>query len=70
MSESRTPQRLFKTGSSYIRESPHTQGLSVQQVQALLQPVYPELAHATTRETLQEDGTLLVEFTPVVGRKG
>lgn len=65
-----TPRRIFKTGSTIITEAPEMRGLSINQVQEVLKHTYPELAHATVRETTQSDGTLLIEFLPAVGRKG
>jgi hypothetical protein len=64
------PVRLFKTGSTLISESADMHRLSITEVRQRLQHIYPEVAHATIRETPQADGTLLVEFLPVAGRKG
>lgn len=65
-----TQARIFKTGSTLITESPEMQDLSIAQVQDLLKHTYPELAHATLRETPQPDGTLLIEWLSQPGRKG
>ncbi len=62
--------RLFKTGATLITETAEMRALSVSQVQALLKHSYPELAHATVRETPQSDGTMLVEWLPAAGKKG
>ena len=64
------PNRIFKTGSTLITESPEMKDLSISQVQDLLKHSYPELAHATVRETPQPDGTLLIEWLPIAGKKG
>ena len=64
------PRRIFKTGSTIISESPELHGLDNESIRNLLKHSYPEVANATIRETPQTDGTLLVEFLPVPGRKG
>ena len=64
------PRRIFKTGSTIISEAPEMRELSNDAVKNLLKHSYPEVANATIRETQQNDGTLLVEFLPVPGRKG
>jgi hypothetical protein len=62
-------QRLFKIGSNRIAEDAATATLSNEQVRDLLKAAYPEVAHATIRETMTGD-TKLVEFLPQPGRKG
>jgi hypothetical protein len=64
------PRRIFKTGNTIISEAPEMRELSNDAVKNLLKHSYPEVANATIRETPQNDGTLLVEFLPVPGRKG
>ncbi len=64
------PTRIFKTGATRIVEDESLRGLSVEEVRGILKRTYPELAHATVRETTQADGTLLVEFWAQAGRKG
>jgi hypothetical protein len=64
------PRRIFKTGSTIISEAPEMRELSAESIRNLLKHSYPEVANATIRETPQNDGTLLVEFLPVPGRKG
>jgi hypothetical protein len=64
------PRRIFKTGSTIISEAPEMRELSAESIRNLLKHTYPEVANATIRETPQTDGTLLVEFLPVPGRKG
>ena len=64
------PRRIFKTGSTIISEASELRGLDNESIRNLLKHSYPEVANATIRETPQNDGTLLVEFLPVPGRKG
>ena len=68
--ETEVPRRVFKTGSTIISEAPEMRELSTESIRNLLKHTYPEVANATIRETPQPDGTLLVEFLPVPGRKG
>jgi PRTRC genetic system protein C len=70
MSNTNQPNRLFKTGATVITESPEMRDLSLEQVRQLLKASYPEIAHATVRETPLEDGILLIEFLAQAGRKG
>ena len=65
-----TPQRIFKIGSTRIVEDESTAQLSNEQVKNLLKRSYPEIANATIRETTLDDGTTLVSFSAVPGRKG
>mgnify|MGYP006285266625 CR=1 FL=1 len=65
-----TPQRIFKIGSTRIVEDESTAALTNEQVRDLLKRRYPEIANATVRETTLEDGTTLVSFNAVPGRKG
>jgi hypothetical protein len=69
MSE-QNPTRIFKTGSTLITEAPEMRDLSNDEIKNLLKHSYPEVANATIRETPQADGTLLIEYLPLVGRKG
>lgn len=62
--------RIFKTGATRIVEDESMANLSNEEVRAILQRSYPEVAHATIRERTLEDGTTLVEFLPRAGRKG
>jgi PRTRC genetic system protein C len=62
--------RIFKSGATRIVEDPSMSELSNEQVRDLLKTTYPEIANATIRESQLEDGTRLVEFLPVPGRKG
>jgi hypothetical protein len=70
MSENNTLTRIFKTGTTIIAEDDTLRSLSDDDVKALLQRTYPEIAHATVRETVQEDGTRLIEYIARAGRKG
>ncbi|KAB2867411.1 MAG: hypothetical protein F9K46_00400 [Anaerolineae bacterium] len=71
MPDQTTPTaRIFKTGATRIVEDESMRGLSVEDVRGILKRTYPEIAHATVRETTQADGTVLVEYLPQPGRKG
>jgi hypothetical protein len=63
-------QRIFKIGTVRIVEDETMRELSLEQVKDLLKSSYPEVTHATTRETVGDDGTTLIEFLPQPGRKG
>ncbi len=62
--------RIFVVGTNRIVEDGSTTGLNNEAVRKLLQPNYPEVAHATIRERTTEDGQRIVEFMPAPGRKG
>ena len=64
------PNRIFKTGSTLITESPEMRELNNEAIRALLKHSYPEVANAIIRETAQTDDSLLVEFLAQPGRKG
>lgn len=70
MTENTTPNRIFKIGATRIVEDASLSGKSLDDVKAILQRSYPEIAHATVRETMLEDGTKLVEWLAKPGRKG
>lgn len=70
MTENTTPNRIFKIGATRIVEDASLSGKSLDEVKAILQRSYPEIAHATVRETMLEDGTKLVEWLAKPGRKG
>lgn len=70
MTENTTPNRIFKIGATRIVEDASLSGNSLDEVKAILQRSYPEIAHATVRETMLEDGTKLVEWLAKPGRKG
>lgn len=70
MTENNTPNRIFKIGATRIVEDASLSGKSLEDVKAILQRSYPEIAHATVRETTLDDGTKLVEWLAKPGRKG
>lgn len=61
--------RIFKIGNDRILDDASTQHLGVEEVRDRLKHSYPEVAHATIRET-ESDGVRMVEFLPQAGRKG
>ncbi len=62
--------RVFKIGATRIVEDASTAGLGNEQIRAMLKNTYPEVANATIRESAAADGTRVLEFLPVAGRKG
>lgn len=70
MTDTTTPARIFKIGANTVVEDESTCGLTVEQAHGHLRHAFPEVAHATVRERVAEDGTLVVEFLPQPGRKG
>ena len=70
MTENTTPNRIFKIGATRIVEDASLSGKSLDDVKAILQRSYPEIAHATVRETTLDDGTMVVHYIPRPGRKG
>lgn len=62
--------RIFKIGATHIVEDASLAGRDLDAVKDILKHSYPEVANATVRETDLDDGTRLVEFLPVAGRKG
>ena len=70
MTEQTTPNRIFKIGSTTIVEDDSLAGKSLEEVKTILQRTYPEVAHATVRETTLEDGSICHHFIAVAGRKG
>ena len=62
-------KRVFKIGTNRIAEDAATARLSNEQVRKLLASQYPEVANATTRETVNGD-LRVIEYLPIVGRKG
>ena len=65
-----TPNRIFKIGATQIPESDATRGKSAEEVRQQLKAAFPEVTHATIRETTLDDGTLVLHYLPVGGRKG
>jgi PRTRC genetic system protein C len=70
MTSQNTPTRIFKTGTTTIVEDESMRHLSDDDVRQLLAQTYPEVANATVRETVQEDGTRVLTYLPQVGKKG
>ena len=62
--------RIFKIGTTTIQEDASMQGKSLDEIKAILKRSYPEIAHATVRETTLEDGTHVLDFIAKPGRKG
>lgn len=69
MTDQNSTPRIFKTGTVRIVEDESMRELSTEEVRTILKATYPEVAHATVRET-NADGQTLVEFLPQPGRKG
>ena len=65
-----TPNRIFKIGATTIVADEQTAQMDNEQVRALLKKTYPEVAHATIREQTLDDGTIVISFLAVAGRKG
>lgn len=70
MTDQTTPTRIFKIGSTTIMEDESLAGKSLDEVKIILQRTYPEVAHATVRETTLEDGSICHHFIARAGRKG
>lgn len=70
MSGNTTPPRIIKIGATTIHADDSLAHLDNEQIRTILKRTYPEVAHATIRETTLEDGTIAVIFTSVPGRKG
>ncbi|MCA9902946.1 MAG: hypothetical protein KC547_03740 [Anaerolineae bacterium] len=62
--------RIFKIGATRIVEDASLAGRDLDEVKAILQRSYPEIAHATVREITLEDGTKLTEWLAQPGKKG
>jgi len=62
--------RIFKIGATRIVEDASLAGRDLDEVKAILQRSYPEIAHATVRETTLDDGTQLIEWLAQPGKKG
>ena len=70
MTQQNDPNRVIKIGATSIQADDSMANLDNEQVRTILKRSYPEIAHATIRETTLEDGTIAVIFTSVPGRKG
>lgn len=62
--------RIFKIGATRIVEDASLAGRNLDEVKAILQRSYPEIAHATVREITLEDGAKLIEWLAQPGKKG
>lgn len=70
MTEHTTPNRIFKIGATTIQVDATMANLDNEEIRAILKRTYPEVTHATIRERTLEDGTTVLDFIPVAGRKG
>lgn len=70
MTQQNDPNRVFKIGATTIQADDSMANLDNEQIRAILKRSYPEIAHATIRERTLEDGTTVLDFIPVAGRKG
>ncbi len=70
MTENTTPNRIFKIGATTIQADANMAHLDNEGIRAVLKRSYPEVAHATIRETTLEDGTIVLHFQAQAGRKG
>ena len=71
MTEQNNPQpRIFRIGTTTIVEDDSLTGKTLDEVKDILKRAYPEVAHATVRERTLDDGTPVVEWLAVPGRKG
>jgi hypothetical protein len=64
------PARILKIGATRIVADASLSQMSPEQLRETLKISYPEIAHATLRETTLEDGTQVLEWVAVAGRKG
>ena len=63
-------KRAFKIGATTIQADSNMANLDNEQIRAILKRTYPEVAHATMRETTLEDGTIVLHFQAQAGTKG
>ena len=68
--QNNTQPRIFKIGATRIVEDASLAGRDLDEVKTILQRSYPEIAHATVRETTLDDGTRLTEWLAQPGKKG
>ncbi len=61
--------RVFKIGATHIVEDDSMVNLSNEEIRAILQRTYPEVANAVIRER-EENGLRIVDFIYQPGRKG
>lgn len=69
MNEQTSTIRIFKIGTTRIVENANLRGKTNEEVQALLKPMYPQVANATIRTRTEGEHTL-VEFLAMPGHKG
>lgn len=62
--------RIIKIGATRIVADEAMAQLGAEELRALLKPTYPEVAHASVRETTLDDGTPVLEYIAQAGRKG
>ena len=65
-----TTNRIFVIGASRIVADDSMQTLDKEAVRTILKTTYPEVEHATIRESKLEDGTEVWNFLARPGRKG
>jgi len=65
-----TLPRIFKIGTTTIVEDESLAGKSLDEIKDILKRTYPEVAHATVRETTLEDGSTCYHYINRPGRKG
>ena len=70
MTQQNDPNRVIKIGATTIQADDSMANLDNEQIRTILKRSYPEIAHATIRERTLEDGTTVLDFIPVAGRKG
>ena len=67
--ETNPTPRVFVIGATRITEDSSMVGRSNEEIRAILKFFYPEVAHATIRET-EQDGQTTVSFAARPGHKG
>lgn len=67
--ETNPTPRVFVIGATRIKEDASMAGRSNEEIRDLLKPTYPEVAHATIRET-DQDGQKIVTYLARPGHKG
>ncbi len=67
--ETNPAPRVFVIGATRIKEDSSMAGRSNEEIRDLLKPTYPEVTHATIRET-EQDGQKTVSFLVRPGFKG
>lgn len=68
--QNNTHSRIFKIGATTIVADESFAELDHEAVREVLKRTYPEVSHAIIRERTLEDGTTVLDFIPVAGRKG